>query len=267
MLPDLLVRALCAAAPLRAVLLGLCCALGLAGLARAEGPRLMHAPYRVGDMRALQTGARLFVNYCLNCHSAQFMRYEKLRSIGLSAAQIQANLMFTGDRLGDTMTVALTPEQAQAWFGAVPPDLSVIERALGSEQGSGADFLYTYLLGFYRDASRPTGWNNLLVPGVAMPNPLWRLQGERAARMRLEPDPADAGVKREVFVGYRQLHPGVLSETRYDSQIADLVAFMQWMAEPAQIERKRIGVMVLLFLAVFTFITWRLKTEYWKDVK
>lgn len=265
---DLLDRATRPAALLRALLLCLPLLLGPAGGARADAaPRLMHAPYRVGDLRALQSGARLFVNYCLNCHSAQFMRYEKLRSIGLSAAQIQANLMFTGQRLGETMTVALTPEQAQAWFGAVPPDLSVIERALGSEQGSGADFLYTYLLSFYRDASRPTGWNNLLVPGVAMPNPLWRLQGERAARMRLEADPGDPAARHEVFQGWQQLHPGVLPETRYDSQIADLVAFMQWMAEPAQIERKRIGVVVLLFLAVFTFITWRLKTEYWKDVK
>ncbi len=245
--------------------------LGLLGascgaLADAQ-PRLLHAPYRVDDMRALQSGARLFVNYCLNCHSAQYVRYGKLHALGLSDAQIQSDLMFTARRLADTMTVALTPQQAASWFGAEPPDLSVIERALGSEHGSGADFLYTYLLSFYRDSSRPTGWNNLLVPGVAMPNPLWRLQGERAARMRRVADAADPAEHHEVFEGYRELRPGILSAKGYDSQIADLVAFMQWMAEPAQIERKRIGLAVMLFLAVFTFITWRLKNEYWKDVK
>lgn len=256
---------LCAVLP-RLLLLGL---LGAScAVARAEPEmRLLHAPYRVDDMRSLQNGARLFVNYCLNCHSAQYMRYGKLHALGLSDAQIQTDLMFTARRLADTMTVALTPEQAAKWFGAEPPDLSVIERALGSERGSGADFLYTYLLSFYRDASRPTGWNNLLVPGVAMPNPLWRLQGERAARMRSVADAADPAEHHEVFEGYQELRPGVLPAKRYDSQIADLVAFMQWMAEPAQIERKRIGLVVMLFLAVFTFITWRLKNEYWKDVK
>ncbi len=264
-LPEILRRT--AARLLRGLLPWLLLGAATAASGAEAAPRLLHAPYLVGDMRALQNGAHLFVNYCLNCHSARYMRYQKLRSIGLSDAQIKKDMMFTSNRIGETMKISLTPAQASEWFGAAPPDLSVIERALGSSRGSGADFLYTYLLSFYRDQSRPTGWNNLLVPGVAMPNPLWRLQGERAALMRMQPDPGDPSQMHPVFEGYRQLRPGLLSAKMYDSQIADLVAFMQWMAEPAQIERKRIGVMVLLFLAVFTFITWRLKTEFWKDVK
>ena len=244
-----------------------CASLSAHAAAEQQSIPLRHAPYRVNNMLALQNGARLFVNYCLNCHAAQFMRYEKLRSIGLTGDQVEKNLMFSAPRLGDTMTIAMTPAQAQAWFGAAPPDLSVIERALASHRGSGADFLYTYLLTFYRDTSRPTGWNNLVVPSVAMPNPFWSLQGQRAAQFALKPDPADRDLQLKTFVGFKQLTPGSISPRRYDSQIADLVAYMQWMAEPDQLERKRLGVIVLLFLAVFTFITWRLKSEYWKDVK
>lgn len=255
---------------LRVVLLlavGSTTTMALAAAVEQESVPLQRAPYRVNDLLALQNGARLFVNYCLNCHSAQFMRYEKLRAIGLTGEQVEKNLMFSEPRLGDTMKIAMTPAQAKAWFGAAPPDLSVIERALASHRGSGADYLYTYLLSFYRDDARPTGWNNLVVPNVAMPNPLWPLQGERAARFEIKKNPEDPKVDIKSFVGYEQLTPGTLSTRQYDSQIADLVAYMQWMAEPDQLERKRLGVIVLLFLAVFTFITWRLKSEYWKDVK
>jgi ubiquinol-cytochrome c reductase cytochrome c1 subunit len=251
-----------------ALALGLgCTAFAAHAAAEQESIPLQHAPYRVNNLLALQNGARLFVNYCLNCHSAKYMRYERLRAIGLTGDQVQKNLMFSEPRLGDTMKIAMTPAQAEAWFGAAPPDLSVIERALASHRGSGADYLYTYLLTFYRDTSRPTGWNNLVSPNVAMPNPLWPLQGERAAKFELTQDPADPGLQLKSFVGYEQLTPGSLSPTQYDSQIADLVAYLQWMAEPDQLERKRLGVVVLLFLAMFTFITWRLKSEYWKDVK
>ncbi len=250
-----------------ALALGLSCGAVAAQAASEQASiPLEHAPYRVNDLLALQNGAKLFVNYCLNCHSAKYMRYERLRSIGLTADQVQEYLMFSEPRLGDTMKVAMTPAQAAAWFGASPPDLSVIERALASHRGSGADFLYTYLLSFYRDSTRPTGWNNLVLPGVAMPNPLWPLQGERAAKFALTNDPASPGLQLKRFVDYEQLTPGSLSPTQYDSQVADLVAYMQWMAEPDQLERKRLGVIVLLFLALFTFITWRLKSDYWKDV-
>ncbi len=240
---------------------------GAAAAAEQQEVPLDHAPYRVNDLLAVQNGARLFVNYCLGCHSAQYMRYESLRGIGLSDEQIKNNLIFGDARLGDTMRVAMTPAQAEKWFGIEPPDLSIITKALASHRGSGADFLYTYLRSFYRDDSRPTGWNNLVLPGVGMPDPLWMLQGERAARFEISPDPADPAVKLSTFAGYTMLRPGTESTTEYDSTVADLVAYMQWMAEPDQLYRKRLGVIVLIFLGVFTFLTWRLKSEYWKDVK
>ena len=240
---------------------------GAAGAAEQQEMPLEHAPYRVNNLMALQNGARLFVNYCMGCHSAKFMRYESLRDIGLTDEQIQRNLMFGDAKLGDTMRVAMTSPQADKWFGTEPPDLSIITKALASHRGSGPDYVYTYLRSFYRDDTRPTGWNNLVFPGVGMPNPLWMLQGERAARFEVGPDPADPAVKLKTFVGYTQLTPGMESTTEYDSTVADLVAYMQWMAEPDQLFRKRLGVIVLIFLGFFTFLAWRLKSEYWKDVK
>lgn len=250
--------------------LGLLLGLMLHGTVKAaseeQGIPLDHAPYRVNNVLALQNGARLFVNYCLGCHSAKYMRYESLRDIGMSDDQIQQNLMFGDTKIGDTMRVAMTAEQAKKWFGVDPPDLSIITKALASHRGSGTDYLYTYLRTFYRDDTRPTGWNNLVFPGVGMPNPLWTLQGERAANFRVAPDPADPAVQLKTFVGYNQLTKGAESTTEYDSTVADLVAYMQWMAEPDQLFRKRLGGIVLIFLGLFSFITWKLKSEYWKDV-
>jgi len=249
-----------------AMLLGLLLSATASAATEQQEIPLDHAPYRVNNLLALQNGARLFVNYCLGCHSAKYMRYESLRRIGLSDEQIQHNLIFGQAKLGDTMRVAMTPEQAEKWFGTEPPDLTIITKALASHRGSGADYLYTYLRTFYRDDSRPTGWNNLTFPGVNMPNPLWMLQGERAANFRVGPDPSDPAVKLKTFVGYTQLRPGSETPHEFDSTVADLVAYMQWMAEPDQLLRKRLGVIVLIFLGVFTFLTWKLKSEYWKDV-
>ena len=255
---------------LRRLCLGLLLGLMLQGMASAASEEqeipLDHAPYRVNNVLALQNGARLFVNYCIGCHSAKYMRYESLRGIGLTDDQIQHNLMFGDAKIGDTMRVSMTTAQADKWFGTEPPDLSIITKALASHRGSGTDYLYTYLRTFYRDDTRPTGWNNLVFPGVGMPNPLWMLQGERAANFQTGPDPADPAVKLKTFVGYTQLTPGAETTTEYDSTVADLVAYMQWMAEPDQLFRKRLGVIVLIFLGLFSFITWKLKSEYWKDV-
>ncbi len=247
--------------------LGLLLHTGAQAASEEEAIPLDHAPYRVNDLLALQRGAQLFTNYCLGCHSARYMRYEKLRAIGLNDDQIKANFLFDGAKIGDTMKVAMTPEQAEKWFGTEPPDLTIIAKALASHRGSGADFLYTYLRTFYRDDSRPTGWNNLAFPGVGMPNPLWPLQGERAARFTVGPDPADPKIHLKTFAGYVPISPGSMTPTEYDSAVADLVAYMQWMAEPDQLFRKRLGVIVILFLIGFTFLTWKLKSEYWKDVK
>ncbi|MBX3627609.1 MAG: cytochrome c1 [Rhizobacter sp.] len=220
------------------------------------------------DVASLQNGAKLFVNYCLNCHSASFMRYNRLRDIGLSEDQIKKNLMFATDKVGDTMKTTLDPKQAKEWFGGVPPDLTVIARSRADiGKGSGADYLYTYLRSYYRDDTKATGWNNLVFPSVGMPHVLWELQGQRAPKYVEEKDPHHEGKTVHRFVGYTQLTPGTLSQNDYDEAVGDLVAFLQWMGEPAQHDRVRLGVFVLLFLALFTFIAWRLNAAFWKDVK
>ena len=228
---------------------------------------LDHAPDRTKDLAALQNGAKLFVNYCLNCHSASAMRYNRLRDIGLTEEQIKNNLLFTSDKVGDLMKVSMPAKDAKDWFGAVPPDLSVIARAKASSAGSGGDWLYTYLRTFYKDDTRPTGWNNLVFPNVGMPHVLWELQGVRAAKFEEKKDPHEEGKTIHEFVGFDQVKPGKMSAIEYDNAVADLVAYLEWMGEPAQNTRKRIGVWVLLFLGVFLVLSWRLSVSYWKDVK
>ena len=222
---------------------------------------------RVTNLPALQSGARLFVNYCLNCHSASYMRYNRMQDIGLSEEQIKRNLMFAGKKVGDTMSITLNPVQAKDWFGAAPPDLTVVARSRAGNGGSGADYLYTYMRTFYRDDSTLTGWNNLAFPNAAMPHVLWELQGQQRAIFATEKDPHDASKTHSVFKGFEPQSAGTMTTSEYNEAVADLVAFMQWMAEPHQGQRVRLGVFVLLFLAVFTVIAWRLNASYWKDVK
>ncbi len=231
----------------------------LAQRAHAEEPAipLDRAPDRSNDLVALQRGARLFINYCLNCHSAREMRYSQLQALGISKPAIEDNLLFTADKIGDTMTVALRAEDANAWFGTAAPDLSVIARARG------ADWLYTYLRSFYRDDTRPTGWNNRLFENVAMPHVLWELQGQRA----LDHAEDTHARNRPAPVRYRQLTPGTLTPLEYDSAVADLVSYLVWMAEPTRQQRKRTGVWVVLFLGVFSVLAWRLNAAYWKEIK
>jgi ubiquinol-cytochrome c reductase cytochrome c1 subunit len=223
---------------------------------------------KMSDMAALQHGAKLFVNYCLNCHAASYMRYNRLHDIGLTDDEIKKNLLFATDKVGDTMKVSLDPKQAKDWLAAAPPDLTLIARSRADiGKGSGADYLYTYLRTFYRDDTKATGWNNMAYPAVAMPHVLWELQGQRVAKFAQEKDPHDPAKTVERFVGFEQTVPGKLDEHGYDQAIGDLVAYMQWMGEPAQERRVRIGVWVLLFLGVLTVFTWRLNASYWKDVK
>jgi len=237
------------------------------GLAAEAGYPLDRAPDHTRDLAALQHGAQLFVNYCLNCHSASSMRYNRLRDIGLTEEQIKNNLLFTSDKVGSLMVSALTPEDGKKWFGVAPPDLSVIARAKASPAGSGPDYLYTYLRTFYKDDTRPTGWNNMAFPTVAMPHALWELQGIRTAKFAQQKDPHDEGKTVEKFAGFEQVRPGTMSAIEYDGAVADLVSYMTWMAEPAQETRQRLGVWVLLFLFLFLFLAWRLNASYWKDVK
>ncbi|MFG6448517.1 cytochrome c1 [Roseateles sp. BYS180W] len=245
--------------------------LGLGSAAHAAGGGIAWDKFpeqKMTDITSLQRGAQIFVNYCLNCHSASFMRYNRLQELGLSEAQIKANLMFAADKVGETMKVAMDPRQAKEWFGATPPDLTLIARSRSeATKGSGADYLYTYLRTYYRDETKATGWNNLAFPSVGMPHVLWELQGVRTAKFVDEPDPHDASKTHHVFKGFEQQSPGSMTAEQYDNAVADLVAFLKWMGEPTQGLRFNLGVAVLLFLGVFTLFAWRLNASYWKDIK
>ncbi len=224
-------------------------------LASEAGYRLDRAPIDLKDLLSLQAGARTFVNYCLNCHGAQFMRYNRLTDLGLSEAQIRGNLIFTDAKVGDTMKVALGAKDGKAMFGAAPPDLSVVGRSRG------ADWLYTYLRGFYRDPASPTGWNNAVFPQVAMPHALWTLQGERA----LEAIAAKDGHGQPEYK-WSQLSPGTQDTVQYDTTVRDLVNFLVYMGEPVANSRKRIGIVVLFALGILFIFAYALKKEFWKDV-
>ena len=223
------------------------------------------APIKINDQASLQNGAKLFVNYCLSCHSASFMRYNKLVDIGLTEQQIKDNLLFTTEKVGETMKANIDPRQAKAWFGANPPDLTLITRSRAGAGGSGADYIYTLFRSYYRDTSKPTGWNNLAFPNIGMPHPLWQLQGERKPIFEAR---QEHGHEVQAFTGrWEQVQPGSMTPLQYDQAVGDLVNFLQWMGEPGQNKRVAIGVWVLLFLLMFTFIAWRLNAAYWKDVK
>jgi ubiquinol-cytochrome c reductase cytochrome c1 subunit len=237
---------------------------------------LEHARNDVGNSASLQRGARNFVNYCLNCHSAKYMRYNRLTDLGLDLSMIQDNLMFATDKVGSTMTVAMTPADGKAWFGAPPPDLTVEARVRGR------DWLYNYLLGFYRDEASATGWNNIVFPNVGMPHVLWELSGsnklvkaefdnhEKAtaaaiAAKGLSLVEAQPGGKWAVLTVANDI-PGTMSRVEYETFAADLVNFLDYMAEPSRNKRINIGIVVLLYLAVlFAFAYW-MKRTYWKDV-
>lgn len=220
--------------------------------------KLDHAPVNVDDHESLQRGARLFVNYCLNCHSAAYMRYNRMQDIGIAEAQIKENLLYAADKPGELMRVSMRTWEAKEWFGAAPPDLSVIARSRG------ADWIYTYLRGFYRDDGRPTGWNNTVFDKVGMPHALHELQGHLAPVYRSETD--HEGKVHQVIERFELVKPGKLTLAEYDASVADLVNYLTWMGEPAQSQRKNVGLIVLLFLGVFFVIAFYLKKEYWKNV-
>jgi ubiquinol-cytochrome c reductase cytochrome c1 subunit len=241
---------------MKRILLVLCC---LPALAYGVGPqvRLDAAPADPGDVVSLQHGVRTFVSYCLNCHGAKFMRYSRLTDLGLSEQQIKDYLLYTDNKVGQTMDVAMESKDAKKWFGAVPPDLSVIARSRG------ADWLYTYLRSFYRDSSRPTGWDNLVFHQVGMPHVLYELQGVQVLKTV---ESTDAHGHKHFAQQLELKEPGVLSRAEYDRLVADLVNFLAYMGEPAATFRVRVGIIVVLFLAVFLFIAYLLKRSYWKDV-
>ncbi|WP_079432859.1 cytochrome c1 [Zoogloea sp. LCSB751] len=234
-------------------------------MALASGPEvhLDKAPVST-EPAALQNGAKLFVNYCLNCHGASYMRYNRLQQIGLSEQMIKDNLMFTADKIGEPMRIAMQRDEAKAWFGAAPPDLTVISRSRASEFGSGADWLYTYLRSFYRDDSRPTGWNNKVFENVGMPHVLYELQGEATAKIN-EHDDGHGGKTKEIEIEAPS-KPGKLSAEEYDHAVADLVSYLVWMGEPMAEARKSIGTFVIAFLGLLFVLSYLLKKNYWRDV-
>ncbi len=246
------------------------------------------------ELAALQNGARLFVNYCMGCHSANLMRWNRLADIGLDEKQVKDFLIFGEQKVGDTMTIAMRPSDARQWFGKVPPDMSVIVRARTSFEFKGTDYLYTLLRGYYRDAASPTGWNNVVYPSIGMPHTLWQRQGPRQATIEKVHQAAEAKSGPSAYVREVSVYDadGQVTMTRtpvpghpaegisysfkpadptqarqFDDEVADLVAFLTFMTDPSSVTRVRIGVWVLLFLGLFTVVGWWLNRTYWKDIK
>jgi ubiquinol-cytochrome c reductase cytochrome c1 subunit len=244
---------------LRAVVLAAAALPAVAGAAEGGYP-LQQADADVSNLASLQRGARNFVNYCLGCHSAKYMRYSQLAvDLALTEDELRDNLMFTGERIYDTMDTAMPAEKAHGWFGNAPPDLSLITRSRGT------DYVYTFLRAFYADPTRPTGVNNAVLPGTAMPHVLAGLQGLQ--RPRYEKVTGEDGATVEHLVGLEPGVPGELPAAAYDSFVRDTVAFLEYVAEPTKAKRQALGVWVILFLLMFTAFTWFLYKEYWKDVK
>lgn len=215
-------------------------------IAASEGVHLDHADIDITDQASLQRGAKTFVNYCLSCHSASYMRYNRMaKDLGLTDDQVKDNLMFASDKIGETMTVAMRAEDAQKWFGVTPPDLSVISRARGT------DWLYTYLRTFYLDESRPMGTNNMAFKDVGMPHVLWEQQGYLAKDEHGE------------LVEAKQ---GPLSKHEYDGMVNDLVNFLAYIGEPSKLQRMELAKWVLLYLALFFFVAYPLKKAFWRDI-
>ena len=239
-------------------LLFLLLALPTAAFASGAAIHLDKAPVNPHDQESLQRGARVFVNYCLSCHSASYMRYNRMQDLGLTEQQIKDNLLYASEKPGEPMTVAMNKKDAKAWFGAPPPDLSVITRSRG------ADWVYTYLRNFYRDDSRPTGWNNIVFDKVGMPHVLHELQGQLTPVYRTEK--TAEGHEHQVLERLELAKPGKLTLAEYDALTGDLVNYLSWMGEPAKSQRMGIGLAVILFLGLFYVVAFYLKKAFWKDV-
>jgi ubiquinol-cytochrome c reductase cytochrome c1 subunit len=249
---------------------------------------------RARNFGSLQNGARLFANYCMGCHSANLVRWNRLQQIGLDDRQIKEFLIFGNQKVGDPMRAAMIPAEAKVWFGKAPPDLSVITRARTSFDFKGTDYIYTMLRGYYRDNNTPTGWNNIAFPSVGMPHVFWDRQGPREATLvsthrHVDPKTGHASFRQTTTV-YDVKGNSTRTETelkgpaiesltytfkpvdpqqsrQYDADAADVVAFLSFITDPSQTTRQRIGVWVLVFLALFAVVAWRLNSVYWKDIK
>ncbi len=236
--------------------------LALPGLSLAsggEGFPLEKAPIDLHDKASLQKGAKLYVNYCMGCHSLEHQRYNRMaRDIGLTDDQVKENLIFTGAKIGDTMKNAMPKADAKRWFGVAPPDLTLIARSRG------VDYLYTYLQTFYKDPTRPFGVNNAAFPNAGMPHVLWQLQGMQKPVYEVHKD--HAGNEAKVLKGFELPQQGSMSPPVFRESMADLVNFLAYVGEPIQLERQKLGIWVLLFLGLTFVVFYLLKKEYWKDV-
>ncbi|WP_297324957.1 cytochrome c1 [Nitrosomonas sp.] len=220
--------------------------------AAESGMPLDSAPVNTTDNASLQRGAESFVNYCLTCHGASFMRYNRHRDIGFTNEQILDKLVFTGQKVGDLMQSAMWKKEGEEWFGVVPPDLSVIARSRG------ADWLYTYLRAFYRDDSTVTGWNNLVFDRAAMPHVLYQLQGEQ----KLVVKTSDKGEQKTLVLDKQ----GEMTKAEFDKFVGDLVNYLVYLGEPHANARKELGLTVMAFLLGMLILSYALKREYWKDI-
>ncbi|MCW2311734.1 ubiquinol-cytochrome c reductase cytochrome c1 subunit [Rhodoferax antarcticus] len=245
---------------------GLAIAMSLVGSVYASegGVAWDKAPNKITDMAALQNGAKTFSAYCLGCHGAEYMRYNRLEDIGFTLDQIKSEIVNTDAKVGDTMRSVISPKEGKTWFGVAPPDLSVIARSRAGANGSGADYLYTYLRSFYRDPTSPTGYNNSVFLNTGMPNVFWEQQGDHKAVFE---EVIVDGNKSHHFKGFEQMTPGSMNPEQFDQMVGDLVNYLQWMGEPVQSQRKTMGIYVLIFLAGFIVVAWRLNKSYWKDIK
>lgn len=242
------------------------------GLVMASGGgNLQTSHANINDQASLQRGAALFMSYCSGCHSLQYQRYSRMATdLGLTEEQVMTWLNFGKAKFGEQIHSAMTVKNGMAFFGKAPPDLSLIARA----KPGGPDWTFTFLKSFYADETRPSGWNNLLLPGASMPNVLWELQGTQRAVTEHKHKGADgqdeachtAEVGGACFKEFAVSRPGLQGATAYDQTVRDITAFLAYVGEPAALQRTSIGVWVILFLAVFTFLAWLLKHEYWRDV-
>lgn len=244
---------------MKKLIIALLFALPVAVMASGEGPHLEKANIDLTDKASLQRGAKLFVNYCLSCHSAAYQRYNRMgKDIGLSDDQVKNNLMLAAEKVGETMTISMPKEDAKRWFGNPPPDLTVMARARGT------DYIYTYLKSFYVDETRPFGVNNTVFPSVGMPDILWELEGMKKAVTKTEID--HEGNEHTVITGFEQVTPGKMDEQEFDQAARDLTNFLVYMSEPIKLKRQHVGIWVLLFLVLFFVVAYALKKEYWKDI-
>lgn len=243
---------------MRKSFLALCLlAVGSTSAMAAGGLKPVDARIDLDNEASLQRGAKLFVNHCLSCHSANYMRYNRLgEDLGLTDEQVADNLMFATRKIGNTMSVSMSSRDAEQWFGVVPPDLTVVSRSRGD------DWLYTYLMTFYKDESRPMGMNNLMFPSVGMPHVLESIQGVQVLKAEGTPGYASANPIERLELA----SPGSRSPGQFSKDMRDLVNYLSYMGEPAKLERYSLGMKVLLFLFVLTYLTRCLYKEYWKDV-